>query len=140
MSTSPSTPPLRPNDRNAPGNPPGRGFFGKVLVGLVVVVLVALGLYITLFILGNSSWAVVRIPALPQDILYESQVWAIILISFGIGLALSWVHGAVGRWVLRRRRVQLDRRIEELEREVERLGKLAMAAQKDVRSSDGTIG
>ena len=136
----------QPGKKRAPRNAAvdedgGGGFFRKLSIGILVLVLAAVLWYVILFILGNASWAVVRIPAIPlpdnaagSDLLYESPVWAVILISFAFGMVLYSFLGMFSKWRLRRRNRGLVRRIDELESEIDRLGRLAMAAQREEKT------
>jgi len=126
------------------GGDTGTGFFRKVFIVILVLFLAALIWYVTLFILDNASWAVVRIPAVPLpdqeaggDLLYESPVWAVILISFGVGFVLSSFFNMFSKWRLKRRNSTLSKRVGQLQSEIDRLGRLAVASRKKDTAPEG---
>jgi len=131
------------SSKSKPGDT-GTGFFKKVFIVILALFLAALIWYVTLFVLDNASWAVVRIPAIPLpnqasggDLLYESPVWAVILISFGVGFVLSAFFNMFSKWRLKRRNSTLSKRVGQLQSEIDRLGRLAVASRKKDAASKG---
>jgi hypothetical protein len=105
-----------------------RWIFGWVFVGI------AGGLFCILFALANSEWVVFSLPAWPwrEEVgwpVFETRLWAVMLVSAVLGGGLSGALLLLWRRVFSPRRDEESRRAA-LEREVERLNRL-LAAKRD---------
>lgn len=99
------------------------------LVFLVAILVPVVG-YVILLIQCNFEEAKVCIPVVSfpvsmPNICYMSPVIVLILVSFAVGLVLAWLVGGVSGFRVRRKAARLERRVRQLESEIERLGRLA---------------
>ena len=93
-----------------------------------------LGIFALFFIIANNSWVAINIPSAPWNpepsaAAFETTVFAIMLVSFAVGLvAMSIIWFAVLK-EQRRKRSQDKKRIESLENELENLNRLVASAR-----------
>lgn len=93
------------------------------------------GIFTLFFIIANDSWVAINIPSAPWSpepsaAAFETTVFAIMIVSFAVGLAAMSLVWFVIHKDQRRKRAQDKRRIESLENELENLNRL-VASMKD---------
>ena len=94
-----------------------------------------LGIFALFFIIANDSWVAINIPSAPWSpdpsaAAFEATVFAVILVSFAVGLAAMSLVWFVVLREQRKKRSEEQKHIENLENELENLNRL-VASLKD---------
>ncbi len=94
-----------------------------------------LGIFALFFIIANDSWVAINIPSAPWNpepsaAAFEATAFAVILVSFAVGLAAMSLVWLVVLKDQKRKRTEERKRTERLETELENLNRL-VASLKD---------
>jgi uncharacterized integral membrane protein len=94
-----------------------------------------LGIFMILFAVANDDWIVVSLPnspwhSQPSQPAFEARLWAVMLASFLLGSAVTGAGVYLVRRVLALRTAGQKKRIDELERELEKTNRLLAATRK----------
>ena len=93
------------------------------------------GIFMILFAVANGDWIVVSLPnspwhSEPSHPAFESRLWAIMLVSFLLGSAITLIGVYLAQRMLKHRTAGYKKRIDELERELEKTNRLLAATRK----------